>query len=284
MAFQSILITSAETPVAKALLQYLQAKGHAATGLTQSQLNLLWPTERLLQVLQPLQPELLIYIPPVLTPEQATSQAELTAALNRDGTRKLLSIARSHQWVVALVSTAWTVAGHPASLVRLPSLACSPVGLLGHTLAEAESLLGEWIDMRYCLRTGWLYGPKQDPLVLPALEAARLGTTWTVSRRTLGAPTWIGNWCHAVEQVVLSGAFGTYHLVEDGPPASPWDIAQKACALAGLSASTLSALPPQDDPPLNLHLDVGELAMPHWSTGLAAYLQQVGYAAGGTTP
>jgi dTDP-4-dehydrorhamnose reductase len=154
----------------------------------------------------------------------------------------------------------------------------NPINTYGLSKYYGELMLSELLEEYYIVRTSWLYGIHKKNFVQWVLESARAGTEIRVAEDWAGTPTWTGNLCVALENLMTSGQFGTHHAADQGVT-SRFDQAQAICRTMGLSGGhirpiTLNELDlPANRPPYS-PLDCPTLAVPSWETGLQGYLAQ----------
>ena len=154
------------------------------------------------------------------------------------------------------------------------------------TWKEAQSLLSfygelmvtELMDTYYLIRTSWVYGVHKRNFVQFVLESARQGREIRAAEDMVGSPTWTGSLSTAIENIMTSGTYGTYHASDAGV-VSRYEQARMICQVAGLSADHVrsvraSELTLKANRPLFSPLDCGDLAVPSWETAFRMYLEQ----------
>ncbi len=277
MAFRKILVIGASGMLGRDLTAHLDAMGYEVSGLSSRDFNLLHPIDRLTRTAALHEPEVIIHCAAYTDVDGAEKDPELATAINKDGTRKSAVIARDLGAIFAYISTDYVfdgLKGGPYTVDDSPN----PVNQYGLSKYYGELMVKEILDTAYIVRTSWLYGMHKRNFVQFVLDGARQGRPMRIVNDWTGSPTWTGSLSHLIEQIVTSGAFGTYHAADRGS-VSKYDQALAVCKAAGLSATHIEPASWKDfsflarRPSMSV-LDPGELAVPSWETSLHAYLEQ----------
>ncbi len=277
MAFRKFLVTGSDGMLGRDLVAYLSGKGYEVTGLGHQALDLLKPIDELKRTIALCEPEIIIHLAAYTDVDGAERDPELAMAINKDGSRKIAVIARDLGCILGYVSTDFVFDG-TQNTPYTPDHRPNPVNAYGLSKYYGELMIKELLDSYYIMRTSWLYGIHRKNFVQYILDGARQGTPLTIVDDWKGSPTWTGSLSHLIEQLVTSGAFGTYHTVDEGA-VSKYTQALAICESAGLSTEHIRAASYKDFSfsarrPTYSVLDSGTLATPHWKTSLQAYLQQ----------
>lgn len=283
MAFKRICIIGGSGMLGTDLQADLAGKGYEVTAPHEDDANLLHSVDDLKAKIDPLEPEIILHIAAVTDVDAAERNPELAMAINKDGTRKMAVIARDLGAVFAYVSTDQVFDGRRDSKNEPPYTPAdkpNPINQYGLSKYYGELMVQELLDTHYILRTSWLYGAQRNNFAQWVLDSARAGKPINVVSDWVGTPTWSGSLAHAIERTMTSGAFGTYHLADQGP-VSKYDQAVAMCRGAGLPVGGIS---PVHSSTLNFSaqrpaftpLDSSDspVVMPHWETSFQAYLTQ----------
>ncbi|MBX2860912.1 MAG: dTDP-4-dehydrorhamnose reductase [Vampirovibrio sp.] len=277
MALKNILVTGAAGMLGKDLVPYLAAKGYQVHGLDRSQLDLLGTPEKITETVANIAPQIIIHAAAYTDVDGAESNRELAMAINKDGTRKLIEAAQAVDAIFAYISTDYVFDGAQRTPYT-PEDKPNPLSAYGWSKYYGELLVREQMDLFYIIRTSWLYGIHCRNFVQFVLDAAKQGREVSIIEDQLGSPTWTGSLCNLIEQIITSGAVGTYHAADEGA-LSRYEQAVAICKAAGLSSDHLRPIASRDFPqaaqrPDYSVLDTGELAAANWQTALQAYLHQ----------
>jgi dTDP-4-dehydrorhamnose reductase len=277
MAFKRIAITGANGMLGQELERYLTVKGYTVFGFDSQMLNLLHPVESLEKILQAVEPEIIIHAGAYTRVDKAEEEAELAMSINKDGSRNMALIAKKLDAIFVYISTDYVFDGLSETPYQ-PNDRPKPVNTYGLSKYYGELMVSELLDMFYVIRTSWTYGIAKNNFVQWILDSARLGSSIQVAKNWFGSPTWIGNLCVSIETIMNSGAYGYYHVADQGN-LSRYEQAKTICEVAGLSSEFIQPVLLQDLPlaanrPPKSALACPGIAVPSWQTGLNAYLSQ----------
>lgn len=170
-----------------------------------------------------------------------TRRADAWAA-NVTGTANLVAAARRHRFTLVHISSDYVFDG--TREVHAEDEPLSPLGFYGATKAAAEAVVTTWAR-HYLLRTSWVVGSGNNFVRTMASLAAR-GVSPQVVDDQHGRLTFADDLAAAIAHLWHSGApHGTYHVTNDGPVLTWFDIARRTFELLGASG-TVSPISTQD--------------------------------------
>lgn len=277
MALRKVLVTGAAGLLGTELVAYLRLKGYDVYGVTSHDLNLLETLDSLTGKLRQIEPEIVINTAAFTAVDQAEREPDLAMAVNKDGVQKLAQACEATGAILAHISTDYVFDGGKGAPYR-PGDAPNPINAYGLSKYYGELMVTELLDTYYIIRTSWLYGLHGKNFVQFVLEAARQGREISVVDDQIGSPTWAGSLAVMIENIMTSGAYGTYHGADRGA-VSRYEQALAICKGARLSphhirpVSSRNFDQPARRPPYTV-LDPGELAVPNWETSLQAFMEQ----------
>ena len=116
----------------------------------------------------------------------------------------------------------------------------SPLGVYGHTKAEAERQLEHEVPQALIIRTSAFFGPWDcHNFVAAVLRTVRDGGVFHASQGII-SPTYVPDLCHASLDLLLDGERGVFHLANRGEIS--WaDFARRAALLASLDPELIVA-------------------------------------------
>jgi dTDP-4-dehydrorhamnose reductase len=274
MAFRRILVTGASGMLGQDLIPYLKAKGYDVTGVSSKEMNLLGTAEVIQKTIDEAAPEIIIHPAAMTNVDEAEKSPELAMAINKDGTRKLVEAARQAGAIFVYVSTDFVFDGNKGAPYT-PQDRPNPINAYGLSKYYGELMVSELLEEYYIVRTSWLYGLHRNNFVQSVIEAARQGREIKAATDLVGSPTWTGSLSQAIERIMTSGAFGTYHGCDVGS-ISRYDQARAICSMLGLSPDhvqkvTTAELPLIARRPAYSAMAVGDLPMPSWETSFQTY-------------
>jgi dTDP-4-dehydrorhamnose reductase len=277
MAFRNIVVTGAGGMLGRDLVPYLRGKGYEVFPVSSGTFNLLGTMERLREQLEPFQPQVIVHAAAYTGVDSAESEPDLAMAVNKDGTRKLAEVARHLDAILIYISSDYVFDGL-AQAPYMPGDRPNPISVYGLSKYYGELMVSELLEAYYIVRTSWLYGIHKRNFVQWVLDTARSGGTVRVATDWIGSPTWTGSLCVALEKILQSGAYGTYHAADVGI-VSRYEQARAICRAAGLSEDHVRPVPAVElglpaARPAYSPLECPGLFMPSWETTFQAYLEQ----------
>lgn len=165
----------------------------------------------------------------------------------------------------------------------------SPMNTYGLSKYSGEMAVRLFCPNHWIVRTSWLFGggTKDVKFVAKILRKVKDNDSISVVRDCVGSPTYTVDLAWGISEIVDKFHFGTYHLVNDGVPASRYELARETLRIAGYSADRVSPclssdfnLPahrPKMEAARSLKLRVLQhtLALPDWKESLAKYISRI---------
>jgi dTDP-4-dehydrorhamnose reductase len=157
-----------------------------------------------------------------------------------------------------------------------------PVNPYAVSKVAAESHVRSILAPHYIVRTAWLFAPGGKNFVHAILHAARRHGRLRVVADEFGNPTYVHDLAEAITELIQTGQFGTYHLVNEGA-CSRLQFAREALRICGLEEVSITPILSSDykrasSPPLASALQNRAAAalgirLRPWQEALAAYLE-----------
>lgn len=107
----------------------------------------------------------------------------------------------------------------------------NPINAYGWSKWCGEQVVRELLDDFYIARVAWLYGGERN-FVRTVLRLANERPELGMVEDEVGSPTHVGDVATALEQLLQTRQFGTYHIVNEGS-CSRYEFAAEALRLAG---------------------------------------------------
>jgi dTDP-4-dehydrorhamnose reductase len=277
MAFKRIVVTGARGMLGQDLVPFLKAKGYDVFPSSTEFMSMLETQESMQEKLDALQPEIIIHSAAYTQVDKAENEPELAMAINKDGTQKLALTAKALGAIFIYISTDFVFDGLKRE-PYLPTDRPNPINTYGLSKYYGELMVSELLEEYYIVRTSWTYGIHKNNFVQWILESARSGVQANVATDWVGTPTWTGSICTALETLMNSGLYGTYHVADAGV-VSRFEQAQAICRAAGLSDTHLKPISSHDlhlaaNRPQYSALATPGIEVPSWETALQVYLEQ----------
>jgi len=277
-----VLILGAGGQLGRALGPALRARGHDPIELMRAAADLTVP-DQVTAALDRHQPSVVVNAAAYTAVDRAEQEAGLAFAVNAYSLRPLVQACATQGLPLCHISTDFVFGGPPPTPPRpwRETDVPEPRGVYARSkrAGELECLHGG--GHGYLVRTAWLYGERGPNFVLTMARLARRRERLRVVADQVGTPTWTGHLAPAVAELIETGAFGVYHLTNQGQ--TTWHGFAQA-VLAGLHLdvpvdpiSTAEFGAPAPRPAYSV-LDnaawrlLGRPPLPPWEAGLAAYL------------
>lgn len=161
--------------------------------------------------------------------------------------------------------------------------AARPINAYGRSKWAGEQAVRELLTSFYIVRVAWLFGGERNFVrtVLRLAASPPAGGLRMVDDE-VGSPTYAADVADAIAQLITTGYFGTYHLVNAGA-CSRFAFAQAVLRLAGYTATPLTPIkladftrdstPPPYTPLANHAGAALGIALRPWELALEAYLR-----------
>lgn len=144
------------------------------------------------------------------------------------------------------ISSNEVFAGNPGHFYREYD-ELSPRTVYARSKAAGERAARQVLDRLYIVRVAWLYGPGGSNFPSKIVAAADRHGSLRVVADEFGNPTYTPDVAAALEQLLLTGRYGIYHLVNAGC-ASRYEWAAELLRLSGRAEVPVSPIPASDWP------------------------------------
>ncbi len=278
-----VLVTGARGQLGRALLPALAARGHVPIARPRAALDCA-DREAVGAVLATERPEVVVNCAAYTRVDQAEAEPDAAYRANQLAVRTLGVACAAADVALCHVSTDFVFGGTPPRPDHRwrewdrPQ----PRGVYAESKRAGELEVLHGRARAYLVRTAWLYGEQGPNFVLAMCRLARRDGRLTVVEDQQGSPTWTGHLAPALARLIETGAFGVYHLTNQGET-SWYDFARAIVEAAALGVpvvpTTASAFGAPAPRPQRSVLDdaawrqLGEPPLPAWERGLAAYLE-----------
>ena len=213
--------------------------------------------------------------------DECEHRPDLAFQVNAEGTRNVAIACLEASVPMLYLSTDYVFDGrkpNPYAEDDPPN----PLNVYGRSKLEGERHVTKLLPAAWIVRTSWLFGPFGKNFVSAILQRARQMEPLRVVDDQVGAPTYTLDLAEKLEQIVMKGTPGVYHVTNRGY-CSWFEFAREILRQVGLTHVPLSAIPTSasDRPalrPLNSRLAHTRLEseglglLPPWQNALSRYL------------
>jgi len=232
-------------------------------------------------------PEVVIHTAAFTSVDDCEHWPDLAFQVNAEGTRNVAVACRQASLPMLYVSTDYVFDGQkptPYGEDDRPN----PLNVYGQSKLQGERHVTELVEAAWIVRTSWLFGPLGKNFVRTILQRAQRGESLRVVDDQVGAPTYTMDLAEKLEQIVVRGSPGIYHVTNRGY-CSWFEFAQEILRQAALShvrvfaiptsASDRPALRPRNSRLAHTRLESEGLGLlPAWQYALTRYLLREGQA------
>lgn len=227
-----ILITGANGQLGRALYQRLQGDNHAVTGVDRDTIDI---TDSLAvkAIFDAHHPELVIHCAALTAVDYCAEHPEEALAVNGFGTQTVALACQAHGAAMLYVSTNEVFDGTSRQPYREYDLP-RPINPYGYSKWVGEQIVRDLLARHYIVRTSWLFSHGGRNFVQTILRLAAQGGPLRVVTNEVGSPTYNDDLAAAISQLITTGCYGIYHLVNSGH-VSRYGFARHILDLAGLA-------------------------------------------------
>ena len=275
-----ILITGASGQLGRALqTRFVE---HDLLALSRSQLDVSDQAAVLAFANEPL--DLILHAAAMTNVDGCERNPEAAYLANAVGTQNMALLAQKTQAVMLYVSTDYVYDGNKGA----PYWEGDQTNPL--SVYASSKLAGEWyvqnlLERFYIARTAWVYGPGGNNFPKKILALSEKYPKLSVVTNESGHPTYAPHLADSIYNLVQSGAYGIYHLVNEGC-INRYEFAAAILAAGGKSDYPIEPTdyyPRAATPPAHAELStflarqVGA-GLPSWQEGLQAWITAEGIA------
>lgn len=272
-----IYITGAKGQLGRALMRRLAAHTLLGTDLPEVDLTEL-PAIR--SSIAAFQPDVVIHAAALTDVDGAARNPDLAWRINALGTRNV-AVAAQHAHTALLAISTNEVFDGAKLAPYLEFDTPHPLNPYAQSKLAAENFVRDLSQRFYIVRTAWLYGLGGNNFVKKILARADSDGQLRVVTDEVSSPTYTEDLVTAIEQLIVTEAYGTYHFTNEGA-CSRYEFAQEILNQSGrghipIEPITLAAYPRPSTPPKYCPLrnfcgaQIGITLRP-WQAALADYL------------
>ena len=235
------------------------------------------------------QPEVVIHTAAFTSVDDCEHRPDLAFQVNAEGTRNVAVACRQASLPMLYLSTDYVFDGQKPTPYEEDDQP-NPLNVYGRSKLQGERYVTELLEAAWIVRTSWLFGPLGKNFVRTILQRAQRGESLRVVDDQVGAPTYTMDLAGKLEQIVVRGSPGIYHVTNRGY-CSWFEFAQETLRRAALSHVRVFAIPtsaserpaprPRNSRLAHTRLESEGLGLlPAWQDALTRYLLREGPAKG----
>ena len=290
MAQQRVLLTGCDGQLGFELQRSVPAQYFSLSAFDFAKLDITH-TEQIEDVMQSIQPDILINAAAYTQVDKAETDKDLAWAVNHQGALNLAKSCSRHGTRMLQVSTDFVFDGLQ-STPYTPNSPPSPVGVYASSKAAGdEAVIKQLHEKALIIRTSWLYSSHGYNFVKTMIRLMREKDSLAIVSDQIGTPTWAATLANSIWDFLKKPDIqGIYHCSDSGV-ASWYDFAiaiQEEALNTGLLKSTIPIRPirtvdyptPAKRPAYSVldKTDTEKLlgkSLPHWRTSLRKMLKEL---------
>lgn len=218
-----LLITGCNGQVGHCLVQQSQGK-HEVLAVDRNDLDIT-DEKSVTETVLAFQPDVIINAAAHTAVDKAESEAELSQAVNVNGSRYLAQAAKAVNAAILHISTDYVFNGHDEGEYK-ENDKTDPQGVYGQTKLDGEIAVQQVNEKHIILRTAWVFGEHGNNFVKTMLRLGKERDTLNVVADQIGGPTYAGDIAAALmviaDKIIAKNTidYGIYHFT--GKPFVSW--------------------------------------------------------------
>lgn len=285
-----ILVTGAAGRLGKRLVEVLNERKHQITGMDIAGENVekidVADYESACDFITGLRPDIVIHPAAWTDVDGCAREPEKAIIINGFGTQHVALAAAAVGSAILYVSSNEVFDGTAKRSYREYD-ATNPINPYGYSKWVGERAILHINPKHYIVRTSWLFAHGGKNFIQSILMAAKDGKSLRVVANEIANPTYNDDLADAIADLVETGRYGIYHLVNEGA-CSRYAFARYALDRAGLQDTPITPISShewqrQSTPPLYASLQnmagkhIGIMLRP-WQEAVDAFLEREGLA------
>ena len=239
-----ILVVGSQGNLGQDLVPFLEGRygAQAVSGTSRMELDLTAPPDDIRQLLDTIQPTVMINTAAYTNVDKAESEPEVAQQVNAAAPEVMAQWAAEHNAFFIHISTDYVFDGEKGRAYETTD-ATNPISVYGASKCRGEErVMAAAPNHAAVLRTSWLYGPGQKGFVWFVVKAAQEGRDIKVADDQWGTPTWTGDACRMIDEVIQSKQPRLYHACAKGMT-NRYEQAKQLCELMGVAPDFMSPQP-----------------------------------------
>jgi dTDP-4-dehydrorhamnose reductase len=280
-----VLVTGARGRLGSQLVNELQHQNHTVLGVDLNTFDVTSP-ETVNQTFETTHPEIVIHCAALTAVDYCAEHPDEALEVNAFGTQTVALACQAHDSVLLYLSTNEVFDGR----TQRPYLEYdrpNPINPYGYSKWVGEQMVRDLVRKHYVVRTSWLFAHGGSSFVQTMLQQVQENQPLRVVVNEIASPTYSNDLAAAISQLILSGCYGIYHLVNEGF-ASRCAFARQILDLAGhtdvpiepiaLAEYQRASCPPEYTMLRNMAAARLGITLRPWQDALAAFLHTEGIA------
>jgi len=275
-----LLITGAKGRLGSRLVEILQDK-HNVTGIDIDELDIT-DSSGVREFVAENQPDLVLHTAAWTDVDGCAREPQKAVKINGFGTQNLAIAAAQVGAGILYVSSNEVFDGAQTKPYQEYDVT-HPINPYGYSKWVGERTLGRSNPKHYVVRTSWLFAHGGKNFIQAILNAVEAGKSLRVVTNEVANPTYNDDLADAIAQLIETGRYGVYHLVNEGG-CSRWDFARYALDKAGYADTPIAkisatewqrdSMPPEYSSLVNVAGEMVGVTLRSWQDAVDAFLEK----------
>ncbi len=281
-----VLVTGGNGMMGTDLCRILRERGHAVTVTDKPEMDVRDPA-LVRRIVDGARPDIVMHLAALTDVdgcEQAPDDAYLTNTLGTQNVALACLAQGADLLYVSTLSVFNGDKGEPYTELDTPD----PRSCYSRSKHQGELAVQRLVPRHYIVRAGWVFGggTRDKKFVAKIIELAGQRPSLKIVDDKFGSPTYTVDISQGMVNLIETKLYGTYHMVNTGPPASRYEVAREVLRCAGITSCELFPVS-SDEFPLpaprprmeagrNYQLDLRGLRwMRPWKDAIAEYVRDL---------
>jgi dTDP-4-dehydrorhamnose reductase len=278
-----VLVTGAKGRLGSQLVNELPYRDHTVLGIHVDTVDIT-NRDSVNQTFKTFQPEIVIHCAALTAVDYCAEHPDEALEINGFGAQTVALACQASDAAMVYLSTNEVFDGK----TQRPYLEYdrpNPTNPYAYSKWVGEQIVRDLVRKHYIVRTSWLFAQSGGNFVHTILQAARQGQPLRIVTNEVASPTYNNDLATAIGQLVTTGCYGIYHLVNEGYT-SRYAFGRYALDLAGYTDTPVEPIalieyprasrPPEYTMLRNMAAARLGITLRPWQEALAAFFQAEG--------
>jgi dTDP-4-dehydrorhamnose reductase len=218
-----IFVTGAAGNVGRRLFEVLNERRHEVTGIDIAELDIT-DFQATVRRISAVRPELVIHCAAMTNVDRCAERPDEALRINGMGTQNIAIACQRISAAMCYISTNEVFDGE-SSVPYLEYDMPRPINPYGKSKWVGEQVVRDLVTCHFIVRTSWLFAHSGVNFLQKIVGVAAAGRPLCVVTNEVACPTYAEDFVPALIQLVETGRYGIYHLVNEGR-SSRYDFAR----------------------------------------------------------
>ena len=234
-----ILVTGGKGMMGTDLSRILRERGHDVTATDIREMDVRDPAV-IMRIGAHARPHIVMHLAALTDVDTCEADPDCTFLTNAIGTQNVALACRKLSAEMLYVSTLSVFSGEKCEAYTEFD-APDPRSWYSRSKYQGELIVQRLLTRCYIVRAGWVFGGgmRDKKFVTKIIELARQRPQLKIVDDKFGSPTYTVDISVGMANLIETGLYGAYHMVNTGAPASRYEVAQEILKHAGITTCEL---------------------------------------------